>query len=319
MQNIESQFIALTSQIREIGQKMRSKTDELSNTINTFNSKLDELNSQTQSTMLANQTQENGTPEEHSQIKIEYSTEVSNNLPTHCIVQEEVNDLPQSTNTRDDVSLKSENTMSEFAVNGSNSGNPVKILEYDAYYGKVVLLELVDQDLKFISFYPNTQAQEEIRAAEIEKMKAIFDKQGKIDKRLTIKSTDVKNFPKMIGDYFANFLAKHHKIGTVKKVLKDKSSCSKLSEYLDGTSKIENVSTKACIRMFFQFIWQMNFDKIDQSRVGNSVLKTCYKLIFSYVKSVIEALGEWGLDDKINWMHIEKFWPTLELRIKTEN
>lgn len=66
MQNIESQFIALTSQIREIGQKMRSKTDELSNTINTFNSKLDELNSQTQSTMLANRTQENGTPEEHS-------------------------------------------------------------------------------------------------------------------------------------------------------------------------------------------------------------------------------------------------------------
>ena len=194
----------------------------------------------------------------------------------------------------------------------------VQIRQYEAHYGRVILEKFKGQDKAFVTFYPNFTAQDEIREAELEEMTAIFSKNGKIDRRETIKSSFVKNFSKMNGDQFANFASTKYKIESFKKIFKDKSSCMRLSEYLDGTKKVERMNVKAFIRMYFDFIQEVNVENIDKSKVGSKNLRTCYKLIYSYMKSVLEALREWDLLEKIYSVQIEKFWPNVELSMKWE-
>ena len=165
-------------------------------------------------------------------------------------------------------------------------------------------------------FYSSFEAQDVIRQIELQEMADEFAKEGKVEKRASIKSSFVKNFSKLNGDHFATFVSERYRLDSFKKMFKDKLSCAKLSEYLAGTSVIEEVSTKAFIRMYFEFIDEMDLNDIDKSKVGTKSLRLCYKLIFNYMKSISKALREWDILDKINLMHIEKFWPTVELSIE---
>ena len=221
----------------------------------------------------------------------------------------------------EEKSLKSESSLTtqperEVEFEKFSKPNCITTLQHESEYGRTVFIKFSRQDQGFLTFYPSTTAQNEIRKAEIEEMMAVFEKNGLVTKRVTIKSSDVKNFPKMLGDYFANFLFKKYNISSVKKLFKDKSSCAKLSEYLSGTNKIEDIGVETLIRLFLEFIKELDVEDIEKSRIGNNTLRVCYKMMLSYLKSAVYALREWELEEKITSIHLEKFWPTLELCVK---
>mgnify|MGYP000911157558 CR=1 FL=1 len=222
------------------------------------------------------------------------------------------------------LSLQTEEKSSIGPKEQKQDGNPmeitdiVKTRQYDAHYGRVIMEQFTGQDKAFVTFYPNFTAQDEIRQAELEEMAANFSQNGKIERRETIKSSFVKNFAKMSGDHFAIFASSKYKVESLKKIFKDKSSCSKLNEYLSGKRKVPKMSVMAFIKLYFEYIQEIDLEYIDNTKIGARGLRTCYKLIFSYLKSVLAALREWDLLDKINAVEIEKFWPNVELSVKWE-
>lgn len=263
------------------------------------------------------------TPEESNQnlkseIKAEYHETPSSPVASAKIEEETVESPVSNSQPSKTVTFPTTQTPVKPRKHNSvtNVASLVKTLQCDAYYGRAVLEQFIGQDKTFITFYPSFAAQDEIREAELQEMAETFAKNGKIDKRSSIKSSFVKNFSKLNGDHFANFVVSKYKLDSLKKIFKDKSSCTKLSEYLDGTTTIEGISTKAFIRMYFEFIEEIDVKEIDKSKVGTKSLRTCYKLIFNYMKSIVSALREWQIYDKVNFVQIEKFWPTVEFSIK---
>ena len=129
-------------------------------------------------------------------------------------------------------------------------------------------------------------------------------------------STYLKNFPKMLGDLFAKFLASQ-KI-EANEIFKDKTSWKLLNGYLQGTFTIEGVSGKVLIQLFLQFLSELTIEQIEKAKIKEKGVKTCYSVLQDFLAEGAKVIRRSSWIESISSMAVKKVWPSLEICVKWE-
>lgn len=188
----------------------------------------------------------------------------------------------------------------------------IRSLQFEESYGRVYIDQMMLQDRVVVSFYPNYKAIDQIRQVELNLESA--------KRNVKVNSSFVKNFNKHLGDHFGKFVSSKYRNDQIKEIFKDNVSAVKLNEYLNGTKTIENITVRAFIKMFFEFLDEVDVDDaIIRSRISQEGLKVCYKLIYNYLKCTVSALKKWmNTLDNIICMEFERYWPIIKVSIRQD-
>lgn len=199
-----------------------------------------------------------------------------------------------------------------------NDKKSVETYELDLENGKAILQKLNHQNTGFLTVYPSQETQNTVRDIQGARMTGLIASKGVIESCQTVNATFVKNFPKLVGDHFANYLVVNHRMEGAKTVFKDKCSWKKLNDYLNGKTLIEGIDSTAMIRLFLDFLMQMSDETIDKTKTSDKDLKTCYKIVLNQLKVAVAAVKEWSLESKLKTMELKKIWPTVEIRMQLD-
>lgn len=224
----------------------------------------------------------------------------------------------------DGISLSNkstEGTNNEEANNSPSNRSTKKTQKFESY---LVESKLTSASLKLyqsessgnLVVSPNKEGISLITSIEINYIES--DVQGKRPSKFPctkITASFVKNFPKKVGDLFANFL-NSLKLTGASKVFKDKTSWKLLNKYLGGEKSPEGVSTKSLIKLFLEFLRELTVEKIAESKVQDESLRQCYKLLLEFLKEGCSVLEKQNLTGKICCFEVRKTWPSLELNFK---